>query len=140
MESVAIAANLVALIELAAKITVLCVKYSTAVKNANKDILRLQREVNSLEQVLEHAHQLCNGPDGAKLSTSKEILVSSKDCLSELQNLHRKIKPAKRSRIVSTLRLDELKWPLDSKQVDKVILLFERYKSTISLAFQVDQM
>lgn len=123
----------------AAKITGLCVQYSTAVKSANKNISRLKCEVNNLEQVLKHAQRLCSDPNGAKLLASKDILQSFNDCSKQLQDLNRKLKPAKRSRIASALKLDELKWPLESKQVDKVILLLERYKSIISLAFQVDQ-
>lgn len=63
MESLSAVASVIALIEISAKITSLCFQYSASVKNAKKDIERLQRKVSDISNVFEQVQQLLDGPD-----------------------------------------------------------------------------
>lgn len=140
MEAVGAAASIIAIVELAAKTASICLEYSYAVKNAKEDILRLHNEIKSLEHILDRAQQLCNQADDESLSISQDTLRSLKDCLARLSTLYKKLKPAKRTKLATKLKLQELRWPFESKEVNKIIDEFERYKQAICLAFQLDQM
>ncbi|KAI9785620.1 MAG: hypothetical protein M1816_000367 [Peltula sp. TS41687] len=133
------AASIIAVLGLSAKVTLRCIEYSTAVKDANVDITRLKSAVKSLEDVLRKVEQLLNGPDGAKLSTSQKLLKALNDCFLQLEDLDKKLEPGKTRKAMSRFAARALKWPFESKKVDKVVKELESYKQTISLAVQVDQ-
>jgi hypothetical protein len=139
MDAVGAAASIIGIVELTAKLASVCLEYSRAVKNANKDINRLYIELKNLQNVVESVKQLLDRPESAKLSAARESFTSLNECLVQLRNLQKKLEPRKRHQFLGKIGLRELKWPFDSKEVDEIVLRLERYKSTISLAFQVDQ-
>jgi hypothetical protein len=61
-----------------------------------------------------------------------------KQCHVELTALLGRLKPEDGASKVK-LALRSLKWPLNSKDVDKALLAIGRYKSTFSLALSTDQ-
>ena len=126
MEAVGVAASIIAVVEITAKVTSLCFKYSHAVKDAQKDILRLQKEVKSLKEVLKEVQQLLHDPNRAKLSASPKALASLDDCSSQLIALHDKLVPRKKHKYMSKLGFWDLKWPLESKEAEKIIGELER--------------
>ncbi len=69
-EVVGLAASVIAVIDLSAKVTSRCSEYHANVKNARDDIERLQGEAQRLKETLEQAQSLCNGPNYAKLQAS----------------------------------------------------------------------
>jgi hypothetical protein len=77
MEGLGVAASVITVIELSAKVASVYLEYSHAVKNAAKDIDRLQSEVTSLQDVLQNVKQLLGSLNSARLSAflrlSKEI-------------------------------------------------------------------
>jgi small-conductance mechanosensitive channel len=139
MEAVAAAASLITLIELSAKITSTCVQYSRAVKDAANDISRLYKEVKSLQEVLEQARQLLNGPHAAKLPASQAMNDAIKDSKTELHNLDQRLAPSKSRKFMSLVDSRALKWPFKAAEVDKFLTQLGRCKQSISLALQVDQ-
>ena len=84
MEGLGVAANIIALVDLCAKVALFCYQYSLAVKDAKNDITRLQGEVKSLRDVLGEVQQLLDGPDSAKLSASQKLLEALKDGFGKL--------------------------------------------------------
>ncbi|KAK8073377.1 hypothetical protein PG994_004276 [Apiospora phragmitis] len=64
------AASALAVIELTAKVTKLCVQYGKDVSNARDDIGRISTEVTNLKTVTASVRQLLGGPQGTKLRTS----------------------------------------------------------------------
>jgi hypothetical protein len=138
MEGLGVAANVIAVVELSAKIASLCVQYSRAVKHAKADIERLGREVNSITDLLRAVEGLLQRPDNTQLSASQKVHDALKDCLSQLVQLHTKLDPGRRRKVMSSFGVRALKWPFESKGVEKVINDLERCKQTISLALQVD--
>jgi len=139
MEGLGAAASIIAVIELSAKVASLCFQYSVAVKHAEKDITRLQKEVKNLTDVLEEVQELLDSSGGASLSTSQKLLEALNDCSSQLQKLDKRLQPDKIHKAMGRLRIRALKWPLESKEVDKIITRLERFKQAFSLALQVDQ-
>jgi hypothetical protein len=139
MEGLGAAANVIAVVDLCAKVASFCYQYSLAVKHAKNDITRLQGELKSLRDVLGEVQQLLDGPDSAKLSASQKLLEALKDGFSQLKTLDERLNPGKARKAMSRLGVRALKWPFESKEVDKVINGLEKCKQTVSLALQVDQ-
>jgi hypothetical protein len=134
MEAVGAASSVIAVIELSAKIAKICLKYSIAVKNAQDDILRLQREVEILQDVLEKANQLRDGQTRQKVPAS--LL---KECLYELQQLETQLEPSKGRKTMRKFGIRALKWPFKSEETDKIIQRLERYKTSVSLTLHLNQ-
>ena len=132
------AASAIAVIQLSAKVALLCTQYSVAVKHAKADIERLRKEVNSVTNLLRDAETLIKTPNN-QLPTSTELQPAFSDCFEQLSAVSDKLEPGKRQKIMSTIGVRALKWPFQSKEIETVIDNLERFKDTISLALQVDQ-
>ena len=139
MEALGVAASVVAVIELSAKVASLCVRYSLAAKSAKSDITRLEAELRDLEKLVGDVQHLISGPDGAKLPASQKLLGAAHDCIMQLKALEKRLDPGKTRKAISRFGFQALKWPFESNEVDKVIRQLERCKETFSLALQVDQ-
>ncbi|EON63738.1 hypothetical protein W97_02966 [Coniosporium apollinis CBS 100218] len=139
MEPLGVTANIIAIVDLSAKIASLCVQYSLAVKDAKNDIERLRGEVNSVADVLREVERLLHRPDSAQLSASQKLRDALKDCFTQLIELKKGLDPGKTRKAMSRFGVRALKWPFESKEVDKVVRNLERCKQTVSLALQVDQ-
>lgn len=139
MDGLSVAASVIIVIELSAKITALCLQYSTAVKDAKKDIQRLQTQVNNVEKVVKGVQQLLDGPHGTKLSTSQKLRQAIHGCRAQLQDIETRLDPGKGRKAMSRLGLRALKWPFESKKIDEFTHKLESCNASISLALQVDQ-
>ncbi|EON69685.1 hypothetical protein W97_08945 [Coniosporium apollinis CBS 100218] len=139
MEPLGVTANIIAIVDLSAKIASLCVQYPLAVKDAKNDIERLRGEVNSVTDVLRGVERLLYRPDSAQLSASQKLRDALKDCFTQLTELKKGLDPGKTRKAMSRFGVRALKWPFESKEVDKVVRNLERCKQTVSLALQVDQ-
>jgi hypothetical protein len=139
MEGLGVAANIIAVVELSAKVASLCLDYSIAVKDAKKDITHLQTKVKELEEVAKDVQQLIDGPRGGKLSTSQKLEQAVLGCYTQLKAVEKRLDPGKGRKAMSRIGLRALKWPFESKEVDKIIRDLENCNATISLALQVDQ-
>ncbi|KAF1957653.1 hypothetical protein CC80DRAFT_471085 [Byssothecium circinans] len=139
MDGLSGAASVIAVIDISAKIGSLCFQYSKAVKDAKNDIERLQKKVGDIERVLESIKKLLDGPHRARLSTTHGLFKSLQQCLRELQELEKELKPGKTRKTMSRFGVRALKWPFTSKQVERIISSMEGYEQTFTLALQVDQ-
>jgi hypothetical protein len=139
MEGLGVVANVITVVEMSAKIASLCVQYSLAVKHSKADIERLRGEVNRLTDLLRAVERLLQRPDNTQLSTSQKLHDALKDCFSQLTQLDMQLDAGKARKTMSRLGIRALKWPFESKGVEKIINDLERCKQTISLALQVDQ-
>ena len=139
MEGLGVAASIIAVVELSAKIASLCLDYSIAVKDAKNDITRLQTKVKELEEVAKDVQQLIKGPRGGKLSTSQKLEQAVLGCCTQLKAVEKRLDPGKKHKAMSRFGIRSLKWPFESKEVDKIIRDLENCNAAISLALQVDQ-
>ena len=87
MEGLGVAASVIAVIELSAKVASVCAQYSHKVKHAAEDIDRLQSEVKSLQDLLQNVKNSLGGPNGARLSASLTLSTEIDGCTSELTTL-----------------------------------------------------
>lgn len=139
MDGLSAAASLIAVIEISAKITSLCLQYSAAVKDAKKDIERLQGKVADLRDVLGGVERLLNARDVTRLPTAHRLERLLKDCLQRLEELKARLIPGTTRKTMSRLGVRALKWPFTSKEVREIVVDLERCEQTFILALQVDQ-
>lgn len=140
MDGLSGAASLIAVIQISAQIASLCFQYSAAVKDAKKDIERLQGKVADLRHVLDGMNQLLDFDRRDKrVSTVQKLASSLKDCCLGLEALKTQLDPGKSRTAMRRLGLRALKWPFTSKEVDKILVDLERYEQIFVLALQVDQ-
>lgn len=138
-EAVGLAASVIAVIDLSAKVTTLCFQYSTTVGNARADITRLQSRLNDISVCLRGAHRVLHGPNNQALTISRELIDSLNCCKSELVQVQNRLDPGKARKTMRRLGLRALKWPFDNKEVSGIVSNLEHYKQTIMLCLQADQ-
>jgi hypothetical protein len=140
MEGLGTAAAVIAVVELAAKVASLCLKYSSAVKDAARDIDRLRLRIESLIGALEGVHQLLRGPDGVRLEYSQRLRYVLDASYSQLDRLNEKLEDnPDTNQAMRHIRLRALKWPFKSKDVEKILENLQRNQDTISTFLQFDQ-
>ncbi|KAF5239010.1 hypothetical protein FANTH_10111 [Fusarium anthophilum] len=138
-EAVGLAASIIAIVELSAKVGKLCVQYSTAAGSARADIARLQSRLRDLDVCLEAAQRLINDPKNTALATSRSLVDSLNACQTELAEVQNRLVPGSAQKAMRRFGLRALKWPFDSKEISTVVSNLEHYKQTITLCLQVDQ-
>ncbi|KAK3305090.1 uncharacterized protein B0T15DRAFT_188479 [Chaetomium strumarium] len=143
MEGLGAAASIIAVVELAAKVGSLCLEYSSAVKSARSDIERLKKHTDSLKTTAEGAQKLLQGPHGARLGTSQKLRETLNNTHSQLGDVATKLEAKLHTgRTASAMRrvgLRALKWPFESKDVDKIIANLQRDQDAFTAALQIDQ-
>lgn len=139
MAEVGLAASVIAIIELSAKVSALCLDYSTAVSNARADIIRLRSRLDNLGATFRAVQKLLDGLDGHTLQTSRELVDSLRGCTTVLDQVQSRLDPDKTGKAMRRFGLRALKWPLDSKEVSDVLSRLERHEQTITLGLQIDQ-
>ncbi|KAJ4309322.1 hypothetical protein N0V84_011561 [Fusarium piperis] len=138
-EVVGLAASVIAIIDLSAKVAKLCSDYSTAVRNARADITRLQSQLGNLSECLQGAQRLLNDPNNRSLATSRKLVDSIDGCTSELVQVQNRLDPGKARKAMRRFGLRALRWPFNSKEVSGIISNLERYNQTIMWCLQIDQ-
>ncbi|OLN83266.1 Vegetative incompatibility protein HET-E-1-like protein 7 [Colletotrichum chlorophyti] len=139
MEGLGIAVNVIAVVDLSAQIASICLQYSTDVKNARDDIARVIQEIDNLKVTADGALNLLKSPYGAILRTSHQLLGAVKRAESQLERLKAELRPRSTRKAMSRLGLRALKWPFQSKDVEKIVQEIARCTQTISTGLQIDQ-
>ncbi|KAI2631854.1 vegetative incompatibility protein HET-E-1 [Hypoxylon sp. NC1633] len=139
MDGLGVAASVIAVVDVSAKVALLCTQYFKDVKAARKDIDRLKSATTSLKTVSESVQDLLDGPNGARLKASQSLRKALGESLSQLQDLEQKLSPSTGREAMRKFGLRALKWPFKSKDVDQAIQEVRSYTQTISFALQVDQ-
>ncbi|KAL2193606.1 quinon protein alcohol dehydrogenase-like superfamily [Corynascus similis CBS 632.67] len=143
MEGLGAAASVVAVIELAAKVSSLYLEYSSAVKSARSDIERLRKQTKNIEITVDGARKLLRGPHGARLSSSRKLHETLADTYSQLDDiatkLEAKLHTGRTAKAMRRVGLRALKWPFESKDMDKIIANLQRDQDSFAAALQIDQ-
>ena len=138
MDGLSAAASILAVVELAAKTASICLEYGHKVKNAKTDIQRLRSELTNLEGVLQGARDLYKDTYTSSFQPPNKALEDCIDaCSKELSNLLRTLEPGKTKKLAAKIRLRELKWPFETKQINQTIQRIAEYRETITLALQI---
>ncbi|KAL3461202.1 hypothetical protein BJX64DRAFT_289578 [Aspergillus heterothallicus] len=142
MEGVGAAASIIAVIELSGKVATALFQCLTQAKNAKPEIERLRDEVERLSAILKSAKRLLDGPNGDDLKTSHGLGQGLDICYSELTSLEGKLRKkldSTSTRAMSKFGIRGLKWPLESKDVDRLIANLERQRDALTTALAIDQ-
>lgn len=139
MEAVGVAVNLLTLIDMTAKVGLLCFQYGRDVKHAKADIDRLHTVVTNLQKTSESVQKLLQGPNGARLESSQNLATGLQLSLSQLEALEEKLKPRTAKKLMSRVGLRALQWPIQKREVDRFIQELGQQTEIISLALQADQ-
>ena len=139
MDGLSAAASVFAVIDISVKVASLCYQYSTGVKDAKKDIQRLQKKVKDIGDILRELKRLLDGPDKTRLSATDKLAASLEECFGRLHELETQLKPRKTRKAISRLGVRVLKWPFKSKEVEKIVAGLEEYERAFSLSLQVDK-
>ena len=139
MEGLGVAASVLGVVELSAKVASLCLQYSKAVKHAKDDIFRLHKQVTELESILASVTHLLDSPNGSQLKASQQLRAAVLDAESQLQGLHALLCPNTGRQTMSRWGLRSLTWPLQDKDAEKFMETLGRCTQAISLALQIEQ-
>ncbi|KAJ6084355.1 hypothetical protein N7486_011155 [Penicillium sp. IBT 16267x] len=139
MDGLSGAASIIAVLQVAGGIIKICGKYLHHVKNASQDIQRFQDKIAALRHALQSLDELTYGSNGRKLTATQDLFNNIAKCASVLTNLKEKIDPETTQKGVRKWVSRGWKWPLARSEVDYAITELESYKTTFTLALQVDQ-
>ncbi|KAL6400991.1 hypothetical protein AUP68_16711 [Ilyonectria robusta] len=139
MEAVGVAVNLLTVIDMTAKVGLLCFQYGRDVKHAKADIDRLHTVVTNLQKTSESVQKLLQGPNGARLESSQNLATGLHLSLSQLEALEEKLKPRTSKKLMSRVGFCALQWPIQKREVDRFIQELGQQTEIISLALQADQ-
>ncbi|RYP62739.1 hypothetical protein DL771_009584 [Monosporascus sp. 5C6A] len=138
-EGLGVAASVIAVVDLSTKVISLCSQYYRDVKNARNDITRLEREISNLKHASKGVQQLLDHHKGAKLEASQKLRDALTDGSSQLEKLEQQLSSKSIRKAMSRVGIRALKWPFESKDVEKIIQDLGRCTQIISLGLQVDQ-
>lgn len=143
MEGLGAAASVIAVVELVAKVGSLCLEYSSAVKSARSEIERLQKHIENLRITADDAQKLLQGPHGVQLETSQKLHKTLTDTRLQLDEIATKLEAKLYTGHTKTLMrrmgLRALKWPFESKDIDRIIASLQRDRDSFAVALQIDQ-
>ncbi|KAL9118750.1 MAG: hypothetical protein Q9187_004699 [Circinaria calcarea] len=138
MDPLSIVASFITIIDISSKIITICYRYRGAVKNAPRDLLRVQNEVTSFRSIVERLHQLViEDPQSQGLPTLEKQTGPDgplTQCLVELESLKKRLEPEKGWRAASKA----LMWPLREGDAIKSLDFIGRVKQTLQLALLAD--
>ncbi|RYP58063.1 hypothetical protein DL770_010515 [Monosporascus sp. CRB-9-2] len=138
-ETFGVAASAITVVGLSANVASLCIQYSKDVKNARNDIARIHQEVTDLKAASEAVLRLLKSANGTRLQASQELHATLENSSSQLQELENELTPGTPRRAMKRIGFRALKWPFDSRDVEKMVQGFGRCTQIVSLALQVDQ-
>jgi len=123
-------------VNFAAKIVSSCWDYYNAVKSARRDIERLRIEVLAFQEVAKQLEDFLRGPLDKDFRISEPVLSSVKQCTDDLTDLDQRLQPSK----IRKFGIIALKWPLSSKEVDKIITVLKRHELSFNTFLNLSQM
>jgi hypothetical protein len=139
MAGIGEAASIIAVIQISARIGKLCGGYLSEVRDAKKDIERLQSKVLAFHDVLQNVQQTFGGSNPARLPALSSVLKDVERCVNDLEKLQTELDPGRRQKAMKRIGLRALKWPFTRKKLDETVKMLDSYMATFSVAFLADQ-
>ncbi|KAJ3496631.1 hypothetical protein NLG97_g2518 [Lecanicillium saksenae] len=137
-DSLGIVANVFAVVDLSTKVIGLCAQYARDVKNKDNDKARLLCEVTALYYVCDKVKTVLDSPQGGQLKVSRELPGVMAMSQALLRQLYSKL-ATDPSQFGARQVLTTLHWPLQKKDVERIIRELRQCKEMARLALQVDQ-
>ena len=139
-EALAVAASVIAVIQISGKVGKLCFQYTQDVRGAKDHIFRLQKEVDQIKDVLVEVNKLLTGPNGPALKASQKLKRSLDDCQTQLKDVELRLAVGVQRKELRRFGFRSLKWPFKKEEVDRTLGNLGRCRDTFSLALHVDGM
>ncbi|KAL8418731.1 hypothetical protein RB594_002081 [Gaeumannomyces avenae] len=145
------AESAIAVIELAAKVDALCLRYlpnlrleySPTAENSKQNMRRLRQQTKALKTVAKDAQQLLQGPNGVQFETVQNLRKAFAGTHSLLDGIYTELEEkaytgrgGQRRRRIDLVAPE---WPLETKDFDTIITKLQRGQDTILAALQIDQ-
>lgn len=138
MSGLEVAAGVIAVVDLSAKVASLCTQYSRAVITAQSDITRLADHIGRLRHTFDEVTRLLHGQHGARLKASQKLRGGVDASSANLTKIEEKLKVGKGHRAMSRFGWRALSWPFTRKEVDAIIEELRASEAMVALALQVD--
>ncbi|UKZ48460.1 hypothetical protein TrVGV298_002685 [Trichoderma virens] len=148
-EALGLVSSIIAVVDLFAKVGVLCSAYCSGLKNAPQDIRHILNEADRFTATLSDLKKLLESPNGAKLNSSQNVRRSVADCRLQLKDLITKLEqgtslqkitsPQKITWLHKITWLERISWPLKKGEVDGILHKLQKYRMAIVLDLQADQ-
>ncbi|KAK6518731.1 hypothetical protein TWF506_005869 [Arthrobotrys conoides] len=136
MEAVGAAASIIAIVELAGKLTKLFSRYVSDIKNAESDQIILYNRILATENLAKQVKDMIEGPDKDKLGNLTSLGDALAECQKIFKGLQQKLKPRGKAQLKSLFRY--LKWPLDKSEIERVVGSLKKLEDVIHSALQID--
>ncbi|KAI1399828.1 ankyrin repeat-containing domain protein [Hypoxylon fuscum] len=138
-DPLSIAASLIAVVQISGGIISLCYDYRRSVQDAKKEVATLQREVQSLRDVIEQLLKLLETDDNHYYLPLLKKLIASNDSFQEYEDQFKKLEDRLRSPISKWRQLgNQLMWPLKERDLMKDLGTIHRMKSILEIGLATD--
>ncbi|GKU16752.1 unnamed protein product, partial [Fusarium langsethiae] len=135
-EALGVASGVIAVVDMSAKVVNWCVRYAQDVSHAKEDKTRLVEEVTRLNLASVNARNLLDGPGGSKLKASHALLLATDKSRPQLQRIESQLAAGTGQ---GKGRLEALRWPFKSKDVQVAIQDIRQCTEAIYSALEIDQ-
>ncbi|KAI1084890.1 ankyrin repeat-containing domain protein [Whalleya microplaca] len=137
-DPLSMAASLIAIVQISGGIISLCYDYRRSVQGAKKDVATLQRELQSLRDVIEQLLKLLDADNEFYLPLLRKINASN-DSFKEYEEDFRRLEDRLRSPISKWRQLGhQLLWPLRERELSKDLESIHRMKGIIEFSLVAD--
>ncbi|RPB12820.1 hypothetical protein P167DRAFT_145540 [Morchella conica CCBAS932] len=129
-DGLGLAASIIAVLQITTSVASLSYQYLNSAIRAPDSLRELTLEFQTLIEILSRLKVCAQDPQAVTLRTVKNSLHV---CHKEMLGLQEKLKPRKSF-------LGRLRWPLDEKDIQGYLGRIERFKSSFSLALEIEQL
>ncbi|KAI0161909.1 ankyrin repeat-containing domain protein [Hypoxylon sp. FL1284] len=137
-DPLSMAASLIAVVQVSAGIISLCYDYRRAVQGAKKEVATLQREVQSLRDVIEQILKLLDTEDDDYLPVLKKMNARN-NAFSEYEEQFRDLEDRLRTPVSRWRQLGhQLLWPLRERDLAKDLQTIHRMKGVLEFGLVTD--
>ncbi|KAI4866091.1 ankyrin repeat-containing domain protein [Hypoxylon rubiginosum] len=137
-DPLSMAASLIAVVQISGGIISLCYDYRRGVQGAKKDVATLQREVQSLRDVIEQILKLLDTEDEYTLPLLRKMSASN-NSFDEYEEQFRSLEDRLRSPVSKWRKLGhQLLWPLRERELTKDLEAIHRMKGILEFGLVAD--
>ena len=133
-----VAADVIAVVKISAKMVDLCYRYSREVANAKSNIERLENHVERFLNTFKKLEKALDGQHEDKLRATQHLRVDIDFCCFNMHNFEEKLKMSKGRKAMHRVGLRVLSWSLTRSDTNKIIERIIASQKIIKLIFQID--
>lgn len=151
-EAVALTASIIAILQITSSVISVCYDYTAALQGKSWELSQVKNEMESLQAVLRTLESLARQAQFATLASvtklSELALVCKpggllEHCRHEIERLDKRLKSPSWSDGFGPRRkafIQALRWPLKEAETRKALENISRFKTTLNLAIDADEM